>query len=63
MLEHTSRFNHNPVISAMLRVDEQTRITKMTPDLQLRFNNTCKMIQYTQWLFNKIKETRQREYM
>jgi len=57
LLEHTSGFNHNPVIWAMLRVDEQTGITKITPDFRLRLNNTCKMIQYTQWLFNKIIDT------
>jgi hypothetical protein len=57
MLEHTSRFSHIPVIWAMLRVDEQTRITKMTPDFRLRLNNTFKMIQYKQWLLNKIIET------
>jgi len=41
----------------MLGVDEQTGITKMTPDFRLRLNNTWKVIQYTQWLFNKIMET------
>jgi len=40
MLEYTSGFNHNPAIWAMLRVDEQTGITKITPHFRQLQNDS-----------------------